>query len=247
MSNLEVNKIDLEQIKLILHRRLTDSGWGTILKTFILSNDMTKILEQLYSESRSGQKFAPVILQLLRAFEICSYDKLKVIVVGQDPYSYGPDPKTKLPVADGVAFSCSNKMYIPPSLKYMQAEIRETIYGGVYDHSGDLTDWGLQGVLLINSALTVTIGKIGTHYEMWKPFLTFLFDMLSKKEDLVYVFMGNVAQKWEGHVSSPNAAVLKCTHPASAAHNNNEKWHSGDIFNKIGEELEKRNKTKIIW
>ena len=69
-----------------LYERLQDSGWGSKLKMFLLSKDFESILHTLYNDSQEGKRFTPVIKDLFRAFEECPYDKLKVVVIGQDPY-----------------------------------------------------------------------------------------------------------------------------------------------------------------
>lgn len=78
------NTVDLNDIKFKLYEKLKASGWADKLKTFILSDDFDKILNYLLKEARAGQRFTPPIKQIFRAFEECPYDKLKVVVIGQD-------------------------------------------------------------------------------------------------------------------------------------------------------------------
>jgi len=151
-------------------------------------------------------------------------------------------------VADGISFSSANNGEVPASLRYMFKDIEETIYPGQgYEWNADLARWSNQGILMINIALTTTVNKVGQHYILWQPFLAYLFDILSfNNPGLVYVFMGNKAQEWMKSIPDNNIK-LTCTHPASAAHNNLERWNSGEIFKRTEQAVQKHFNTKIIW
>lgn len=236
-----LNNVDLEQVKQKLYEDLKSSGWADQLKTFILSADFDKILKYLLKEAQEGRRFTPVLKQVFRAFKECPFDQLKVVVIGQDPY---PQPLT----ADGIAFSCSNKGKIEASLKYIFMEVEDTVYkGSGYVKDPDLKRWSNQGVLLLNTAFTTRIGYIGSHYEIWKPFMVFLMDRLNhKKSGLIYTFMGKKAQEWIDYIPE-NSKLLTCSHPASAAYNKDDKWDSGDVFNKINHYCKESFNTEIIW
>lgn len=240
MSKL-LNTVDLEDTKQKLYERLRPSGWGDKLKTFIMSDDFDKILKKLLSEARDGQRFTPVLKQVFRAFEECPYKDLKVVMIGQDPYPYQG-------VADGIAFSCSNTGKVEASLKYMFKEIEDTVYPMEgYTWDPDLKRWSNQGILILNTALTTTIGKVGQHYTLWQPFLAFLFDILMyQNPGLIYVFMGKKAQEWAESIPENNYKVFT-SHPASAAHNNEERWDSGDMFNKVSKLVYDNYKEQLKW
>jgi uracil-DNA glycosylase len=233
--------IDLEEVKIKLYHKLKTSGWADVLKTFILSNDFDKILQELLRQSQDGKKFTPIVKYLFRAFEECPYDKTSVIILGQDPY---PTPN----VADGIAFSCSIDNYVQPSLRFIHNEIQDTVYPNeVYNKVTDLKNWSNQGVLLINTAFTTTVNKVGSHYKLWEPFMSFLLDILQyDKPELIYAFLGKKAQEWSVSIPETNHKFL-ITHPASAAHNKLEKWDSSDVFNKINTCLVRKGKQAIIW
>jgi uracil-DNA glycosylase len=234
------NEINLEEVKVKLYERLRPSGWGDKLKTFILSSDFDKILEVLLKEAREGQRFTPPLKQIFRVFEECPYDKLKVIIIGQDPYP-------QLGVADGIAFSCSNTKKVQPSLAYIFKEIEATVYPDGYTWDPDLTRWANQGVLLINTAFTTGIGTVGRHYALWQPFMAFLFDILTfQNPGLIYVFMGAKAKEWSFSIPDNNHKMFT-THPAFAAHTNNDKWQCNDIFNNINSLIKKQHNENIIW
>lgn len=234
------DNINLEEVKNKIYEKLRVSGWGDKLKTYILSDDFDKILNVLLKQALQGQRFTPPLKQVFNAFEECHYDKLKVIMIGQDPYP-------QMGVADGIAFSCSNDGRVQASMKYIFKELEDTVYPNGYTWDPNLARWSHQGVLLINTALTTSIGKVGTHYQVWQPFLAFLFDILAfQNPGLIYVFMGKKAQEWAESVPENNYKIFS-SHPAYAAHTHAEKWDSGNLFNKINDLLKKTNQPTIIW
>lgn len=235
--------VNIQEIKEKLYDKLKPSGWGDKLKSFILSEDFDKILLKLESEAIEGKRFVPQVKYMFSAFEKCPYDKLKVVMMGQDPYPY-------LGVPDGMAFSCSLRGKPEASLRYMFKEIEHTVYsedGRVMDTNPDLTRWSQQGVLLLNSALTTTVGKPGVHQIMWRPFMSFLFDILSwYNPGMIYVFLGKTAGQWADSIPD-NCYKLFASHPASAAHTNAERWDSKNVFNEVNGILLKNNNEKITW
>jgi len=233
-----MKEINLKEIQYKLYESLKDSKWNNILKLFILSDDFLNILTYLWKESSNNRKFTPVIKQLFRAFNECPYNKLKVIIVGQDPYP-------QINTADGIAFSCSNKDKIEVSLKFIFNEIDKTVYPGKeYIRDKDLKRWSNQGILLLNTALTTEIREIGKHFELWKPFINFLFDSLrSKNKDLIYVFMGKKAENLIDMIDEKNNDIIITSHPASGAYKGKNGWNCNDVFNKINNKL----KAPILW
>ena len=232
--------METEQIKQKIFDKLEPSGWGKVFKSFIFSSEFEKILNKLWDLSNKNSRFAPTLKQVFRAIEECPYDKLQVVIVGQDPYP-------TLNVADGIAFSCSNTNKLQPSLKFILQEVDKTVYDNhVISKDLDLKRWSNQGILLFNTALTVEIGKIGSHYDIWKPFTAYLFDYLNQNNsDLIYVYMGKKAQEWSDLTNDDNHKFF-IKHPASAAYNGS-KWDSDDIFNKISLILNNKDKTIITW
>ena len=230
----------LEQIQNTLHERLKPSGWGDKLKFFILSQDFYQILENLWQQSADGKRFTPVIKDIFKAFEECPYKDLKAIFIGQDPYPQAG-------VADGISFSCSYTQKAQPSLRYLLNEVEQTVYPNGMEFNYDLKRWSNQGVLMLNTALTCQIGKIGSHISLWKPFIIYLLDILGHyNSGLCYVFLGNKAKVWAKHVPSINYKFF-VTHPASAAYKKQKHWDSNDLFNNINKVLTENNGDKIIW
>ena len=230
-------EVNIQEISQKLYAKVKDKGWDK-LRTFLLSSDMDDILEKLVKEVEQGKRFTPPVKNVFKALEVCPLDTVKVVIVGQDPYP-------QFNVADGIAFSCSTTGKIEKSLKYMHDSIKDTVDVG-YVGSADLLPWSEQGVLLINSAFTTTIGKPGTHQELWQPFTAFLLDILvHRKQNLVYVFLGKKAQEFADMIPDDNYKIM-VSHPASAAYNGS-KWDCNDMWNKINKYLEENGQFPISW
>jgi uracil-DNA glycosylase len=231
---------EIDEIKQKMFDKLEPSGWDKVFKSFIFSSEFTDILSKLYELSVADKRFTPTLKQLFRAFEECPYDDLKVIFIGQDPYP-------QIGVADGISFSCGNTNKVQPSLRYIFGEIERTVYQEFPSYQDpDLSRWSKQGILMLNTALTVEVGKIGSHYDIWKPFTAYMLDYLNNhNKELIYVYMGKKAEEWSV-LTGDNNYKFTVKHPASAAYNGS-KWDSNDIFNKISKLVEENNGQKITW
>jgi uracil-DNA glycosylase len=235
------NKLDIEEIKDKISAKLEPSGWARVLRGFIYSKEFEDIVSTLAKQSRDGKRFTPTMKNWFRAFEECPYSELKVVIVGQDPYP-------AIHQADGIAFSLSEAEEMQPSLKFMLEEINRTVYNGVNaSRAMDLKRWSNQGVLLLNTALTTNVGKIGQHYLIWRPFMAYLFDYLTwNNNGLVYIYMGKKAEEWADAVNDNNYKLFT-THPASASYNNLAQWDSNGAFVKTAEILKQNYKFDIEW
>jgi len=235
-------QINFEEVKLKLIEKLRLSGWADKLKGFLQSSDFDKVLAELYRLREDGKRFTPPLKQVFRAFEECPYDKLKVIIIGQDPYPY-------INVADGLAFSCSMTDKIQPSLRNMFEAIEKTVYQEFPTYQDpNLTRWANQGILLLNSALTCQVDKIGSHYNVWKEFIAYTMDILNYTDSgLIFVLMGKQAQELESMIGEHHH-VIKVSHPASAAYTKTT-WDCGDMFNEINKIINGQNgpEFKITW
>lgn len=235
-------QINLEEIKLKLIERLRPSGWANKLKGFVQSSDFDKILQTLYKMREDGKRFTPPLKQVFRAFEECPHDKLKVIIIGQDPYPH-------LGIADGLAFSCGNTMKPQPSLQNIFEAIEYTIHQEFPTYQDpNLVRWANQGVLLLNSALTCEIDKVGSHYSVWKEFVAYTMDMLNFTDSgLIFVLMGKQAQELESMIGDHHY-IIKTTHPAAASYSKT-KWEYGHVFEEINKIIEGQNGStfKINW
>lgn len=237
-------EVNIEKIKSALIEKLRNSGWVGALKGFLLSYDFDDLIIKLATRVSMGKRFTPPLKIAFRAFEESSYDETKVVIIGQDPYP-------QLGVADGLAFSCSLTNVAQPSLRYISEAICRTVYGIEleYEFSGpNLEKWANQGVLLLNYTFTTDIGASGTHYDIWKPFISYVIDTINTKKDkVVFVFLGKKAQELIPLVDINKHAVLKASHPASAAYTGSEQWDCNDIFNDINKLLVINSSRVIIW
>jgi len=226
--------MELQEIKQKLFNKFAINGWDKVFRSFVYSTDFDNILTKLWELSNDNKKFTPPLKQVFRAFEECPYDNLQVVIIGQDPYP-------QLGVADGISFSCSNTNKLQPSLRFILEEVDRTVYNNeVISEDLNLKRWSNQGILMLNTALTTEVSIIGSHYDIWRPFTTYLLDWLNiNKSELVYVYMGKKAEEWSSMTDDTNIKYF-VKHPASAAYNGS-KWASNDLFNKIN--LHK----KIIW
>lgn len=230
--------INIEEYKQKIFTKLEPSGWGRVLKPFIFSIEFEKILTTLHKNSIDGKRFTPPLKDVFRAFEECPYDELKVVIVGQDPYP-------TLGVADGIAFSCSKSEREQPSLRFILDEV-EKMYPNGYERPLDLTRWTRSGVLLMNTAFTTEVGKIGQHYDIWSPMVAYIFDYLKNfNPGLVYVYMGKKSHEW-ADMCGENCTKFMVSHPASAAYNGS-KWDSKGVFKEVKDTVYNLSGYKIIW
>lgn len=242
---MKTTEVDIQEIQEKLVDKLRPSGWADKLKSFMMTDDFAQILQQLKALRDEDKRFTPPLKEVFTAFEKCPYRDLKVVIIGQDPYP-------QLGVADGMAFSCSKAVtnVAEPSLKYLLEAVENTVYAGFPTQDNyDLTRWANQGVLLLNTALTTGVGKVGKHYDLWQPFITYVIDILScNNPGLIWIFMGKKAQELENLVSS-NHYKFEISHPASAAYQQLSNWDCEDVFNKTNKILEANNgqNFKIQW
>lgn len=230
--------INLQEIRDKLYAKLKENGWGPQTVNFIMTSDFESILSFLLRDAQDGKRFTPPIKHLFRAFETCPFDNVNVVIIGQDPYP-------QINVADGIAFSCGIQGKIEKSLEYMYKSIEETT--GIECTEPSLERWSSQGVLLLNSALTTTIGKPGTHQLLWKPFIAYVIDYLVwNKPNLIYVFLGKKAQEFADLIPDNNYKIM-VSHPASAGYEKSATWECNDMWNKINKYLEQNERPRISW
>jgi len=173
---------------------------------------------------------------IFNAFVNCPYNDLKVIILGQDPYP-------QLGVADGISFSCSYTKKEQPSLRYIFNYLEQSNEN--YNRDPDLKRWSKQGVLMLNTAFTVEINKIGSHYDVWKPITKMILDIINnRKQSLAVALLGKKAEEWQLHLNKQQ--IYKTPHPASAAYKGG-KWNAKDVFNEINAHLESNKHPKILW
>jgi uracil-DNA glycosylase len=154
-----------------------------------------------------GAVVYPTSAQRFAAFNM-PFDSVKVVIIGQDPY-HGPNQ------ANGLAFSVNRGVTIPPSLVNIYKELQSDL--GIKPPShGDLTPWVNQGVLLLNTSLTVEAGKPASHKDIgWMPFTKGVVDLLNKEKDnLVFILWGKHAQQFTPGIDRTRHVVLESAHPS---------------------------------
>ena len=178
--------------------------------------------------------------KLFRAFDECPFNKLKVVIIGQDPY-HGENQ------ANGLCFSVDNGVEKPPSLKNIFKELNTSFTKNERTNS-DLSDWSNQGVLLLNSILSVRRKFPGSHRHIgWEEFTENVIKIISKeKVNLVFMLWGNYAKNKEKFIHDNNHLVLKSGHPSPLSANKGF-WFGNNHFKKCNDFLIANNLETIKW
>lgn len=185
-----------------------DPAWLAIFEQEWQQDYFKKLLSFLTSEREHKVIIYPPKEKIYRAFELCSYDSVRVVIVGQDPY-HGEGQ------ADGLAFSVPKGQKIPPSLRNIFKE-RKNDLGIEIPDNGDLSDWARQGVLLLNTSLTVEAGKANAHKRKgWIQFTDAILSALShQKEHLVFILWGREAQQKKQLIDEKKHLIIESAHPS---------------------------------
>ena len=176
---------------------------------------------------------------IFNAFNLCPFDKVKVVIIGQDPY-HGPGQ------AHGLCFSVNDGVQPPPSLVNIFKEINNDL-GKPIPQSGNLTRWAKQGVLLLNATLTVRAHQAGSHQRQgWEEFTDAVIRKLAEeKSNLVFILWGSYAQKKGAFIDRNKHLVLTSVHPSPlSAHNG---FFGNHHFSLANDYLVKNGKTAIDW
>lgn len=221
--------------------------WFDKLKPFIETDKFDNIFRVIKADSDSGIKIFPKYTDLFRAFKETSYRDLRVVIIGQDPYPQAG-------VADGLAFSCGLTNQCQPSLVEIHREIEKTVYGGINMTDNvfnpDLSYLSKQGVLLLNSALTVRENNPNSHTLIWKPFMDNLITVLNTyNTGLIFILMGSTAKNSFGNkINKSIHDILVCEHPAACTYRGDgSRWNSNNVFVDTNNILQKRNNIIINW
>lgn len=197
---------------------------------------LTSFVKKEYRE----KKIYPSPKNIFRAFDLCPYDKVEVVILGQDPY-HGPRQ------ANGLAFAVEEGIRLPPSLQNIFKEIQNDLGKPLIHTGGDLTRWATQGVLLLNATLTVCANIAGSHQgHGWAKFTDAAITALShERKNLVFMLWGNYAKVKGTHIDRSKHLVLEAAHPSPFS------AHSGFFgckhFSQANEYLITHNKKPINW
>lgn len=181
----------------------------------------------------------PAGKNIFQAFEACSFDAVKVVIIGQDPY-HGPGQ------ANGLCFSVNKGIPMPPSLVNIFKEIKNDL-GKELPPDGDLMRWATQGVLLLNATLTVRAHQAGSHQKRgWENFTDAVIKAVNEqKEKVVFLLWGAYAQKKGQMIDKQKHLVLQSVHPSPLSAYNG--FFGNQHFSKANAYLEAAHKTPIEW
>lgn len=177
----------------------------------------------------------PLPLNVFKAFELTPLQKVKVVIIGQDPYH-------KPFVANGLAFSAQRGASTPDSLRNIFLKLKQEGYKA---DNPCLESWATQGVLLLNTALTVFSGQAESHLSLWKTFITELIKYLGKRDGLVWILWGKKAEAFLPYISQQKSYVLIGGHPSPI--NTKGTFMSGNYFQLANQCLQKLDKAPIDW
>jgi len=212
-------------------------NWKEILSTQS-DLDYFKVLKGFIKRERTKNTIFPSKEDVFNAFKLTPFDKIKVVIIGQDPY-HGKNQ------AHGLSFSVPKGAKIPPSLQNIFLEIRSDL--GIECKSGCLESWAKQGVLLLNSSLTVREGQAGSHQNRgWEIFTDFVIQEISEKKDkVVFILWGRFAQNKAYLIDQNKHQVLKAPHPSPYSANSG--FFGCKHFSKCNQILESFSLQQIDW
>ncbi|MDO6802207.1 uracil-DNA glycosylase [Wenyingzhuangia sp. 1_MG-2023] len=221
-------------------QNLVPNDWQLILQDEF-EKEYWSVLEQKVEASYANTTCYPHKKKLFSTFDYCSFKELKVVILGQDPY-HGAGQ------AHGLCFSYLGENKFPPSLKNIYKEISTDLNVQMPVNNGDLSPWAKQGVLLLNTTLTVEESKPNSHKSFgWSQFTDEVIRKISeKKENVVFLLWGGFAHKKESLIDTNKHYVLKATHPSPLGANKGG-WFGCQHFSKTNAYLKQKGMKEIYW
>lgn len=216
-----------------------DPSWNEALKEEFDEPYFTDLAEFVKREYANEAVYPPP-KYIFRALDLCPFDKVKVVILGQDPY-HGPLQ------ANGLCFAVNEGVALPPSLQNIFKEIESDLGKPLKNRSGDLTRWATQGVLLLNATLTVKARLAGSHQGRgWEQFTDAAIAALSEgREHLVFILWGNYARQKGAHIDRTKHCVIESPHPSPfSAHSG---FFGSKPFSRANAYLESTGQTPIDW
>lgn len=216
-----------------------DTNWETHLNESFQAPYFTSLMA-FVEESYKEQTCFPEKDNIFNAFNLCAFEDLKVVIIGQDPYH-------DVGQANGLCFSVNEGIAIPPSLKNIYKEL-ESDLGNEIPKNGNLEAWAKQGVLLLNATLTVSAHQAGSHQKKgWETFTDSVIKLISdKKENVVFLLWGGFAKKKTKLIDIEKHAVLTSGHPSPLSANRGY-WLGNKHFSKTNTILKEKNAKQIAW
>jgi uracil-DNA glycosylase len=213
------------------------NDWDNILKEECQKEYFIKLKEDVRKAYQSKTIFPPAN-KVFYAFRETSYRDTKVVILGQDPY-HGTGE------ANGLCFSVNEGITMPPSLKNIYKELYDDL--GIVRTSTDLSDWAKEGVLLLNSVLTVEKDKPASHkFVGWEEFTDSVIKKLNEKEEpVVFILWGNFAKSKSKYITNPKHLVISSSHPSPFSVNYG--FFGSKPFSKTNKFLESKGIKPINW
>lgn len=218
---------------------IIEPSWNTQLSSEFEKPYFQSLVNFVKKEYGTHKCFPPAE-EIFSAFDQCSFDEVKVVIIGQDPY-HGEGQ------ANGLCFSVRDGVKHPPSLMNIFKELeRDT--GKPYPSSGNLQEWAAQGILLLNATLTVRAHEAGSHQKKgWEEFTDAVIRALSeKREDIIFLLWGGFAKKKGNKIDSSKHKILSSGHPSPLSANRGH-WFGNGHFSKVNELLARNNASPIDW
>ena len=211
--------------------------WDIILKEEYKKDYFKKLVKFLNEENKNKTIF-PKKEDLFKALKLTDYKDVSVVILGQDPY-HG------IGEANGLCFSVNRGVQMPPSLKNIFKELKSDL--NIERTNTDLTDWSKQGILLLNTVLTVEKDKAFSHRDKgWESFTDKIIEKLNQKEEpIIFVLWGNAARSKKTIITNKKHIIIESAHPSPLSYNRGFK--DSKPFSKINNELKKIGKSEIKW
>ena len=212
--------------------------WNEILAEE-MQKDYYQELQAFVQKRRAEVRVFPEEKNVFNALELTPFESVKVVILGQDPYhGFGQ--------AHGLSFSVQKGIPLPPSLKNIYKELQEDI-GGELPTEGDLSHWAKQGVLLLNTVLTVEEGNANSHKGMgWETLTNRFIESLNElKHPVIFILWGKPAQDKEKLITNPNHVILKAPHPSPLSAYRG--FFGSKPFSRVNDILIQQGQTPIRW
>ena len=216
---------------------MTNNYWYIVLKEEYEKNYFKNIAMFINKEYKEKIVYPPK-RDILRALKLTDYNDVKVVILGQDPY-HGENE------ANGLSFSVNEGIKLPPSLKNIYKELYDDL--GITKTTGDLTSWANQGVLLLNSVLTVLKDTPTSHSKIgWQEYTDAIIRKLNEREKtIVFILWGNYARSKKNLITNKRHYIIESTHPSPFSANSG--FFGSRPFSKTNEFLKKNNIKEIEW
>ena len=216
---------------------MTNNYWDAVLKEEYEKNYFKNIAMFINKEYKEKIVYPPK-RDILRALKLTDYNDVKVVILGQDPY-HGENE------ANGLSFSVNEGIKLPPSLKNIYKELYDDL--GITKTTGDLTSWANQGVLLLNSVLTVLKDTPTSHSKIgWQEYTDAIIRKLNEREKtIVFIRWGNYARSKKNLITNKRHYIIESPHPSPFSANSG--FFGSRPFSKTNEFLKKNNIKEIEW